>query len=599
MTARLLSVLVGCIMAFGFCAGCSRDDTSPSDAAADDASAGPRANDTSDDDATRRHRFRMTDVAAHAGIDMILTSGHWPATQIIEVKGGGIALIDYDLDGRLDIFIPNGATMDAPDDGPGCRLFRNRGDMTFDDVTADAGLDLTRWAMGVAVTDVDADGFEDIFVCCYGRNVLYRNDGDGTFTDITESAGLGDDESWSTSATFADLDGDGWLDLYVANYLAFDVNDPPPTTTFRGRTVFAGPRGLPAQHDLLYRNRGDGTFENVSASSGIRNVEPAYGLGAVALDFTGDGVPDIFTGNDSVGNFLFTRTGDWTYENVGTQMGIATNADGLGQATMGIAIADVDGSGTPDVFTTNFSSDTNTLHLNLDGRFFADRTQQFGLGVVSRPFLGWACGFFDLDHDGDEDLILFNGHVYPHASRDTIDADLRQPPLLFARNGPRFERITAADAGDWLADSYIDRSACFGDLNGDGAIDIVVGELNGPIRVLRNDSAAGDWIIIELRDNREGARNRRGIGARIVVTDGDRTHSRWITSGGFQSASAPYAHIGLGRVDDGAPGVGDGGVGDGGGPRSVDLHITWPDGHQQPVRSIATNRHHVVTREPQ
>jgi enediyne biosynthesis protein E4 len=587
-----------CMAALMLCIGCGQEadrtpsaQSSPTDEpdVADPIVDQPDASTAPTDEGTPEHpqRFRMTDVARDAGIDMTLTSGTWPATQIIEVKGGGIALIDYNNNGRLDIFIPNGATMDDTESGPGCRLYENLGDMTFRDATAQAGLDLTRWAMGVAVADFDADGFDDIFICCFGRNVLYRNNGDGTFADITEQSGLGDDESWSTSAAFADLDGDGWLDLYVANYLEFDVANPPPPATFRGETVFAGPRGLPARHDLLYRNRGDGTFENVSESSGIRSVEPGYGLGVVALDFTGDGQAEIFVGNDSQPNFLFTRTDDWTYEDVGTATGIATNLDGLAQATMGIGIADVDGSGTPDVFTTNFASDTNTLHLNLDGRFFDDRTKQFGLGVVSRPFLGWACGFYDFDHDGDEDLVIFNGHVYPDASRATMDSDLRQPPLLFAREGARFERVTDEAAGTWLTTPHLDRSACFGDLNGDGAIDIVVGELGGPIRVLRNDGAAGDWVIIELRDNRDDARNRRGIGARVVVTDGPRRHTRWITSGGFQSANAQYAHVGLGDHN------GDDGL------RTIDLHITWPDGHEQSIRSVAVNRHHVIMRQPQ
>ncbi len=528
--------------------------------------------------------FRFTDVAEQAGIDMTLTAGRMPSTELIEVKGGGLGLIDFNNNGRLDVFIPNGAYLDAPENGPPGRLYENLGNMQFRDVTDQAGVGLTRWGMAVAVGDYNASGYDDIFVACYGRNVLYRNNGDGTFTDVTEQAGLADDDGWSASAAFADLDGNGLLDLYVANYVEYDVADPPDRVMFRGVEVFAGPRGLPGRHDLLYRNNGDGTFENVSESSGIRDVEPSYGLGVVMLDFTGDGHAEIYVGNDSMPNFLFQRTDDWHYEEIGMRTGIATNADGAAQATMGIAIGDVTGNHLPDVFTTNFSSDTNTLHVNQDGRFFDDRTQAAALGVISRPYLGWACQFFDFNHDGREELVVFNGHIYPEATPETMNTTYRQEPLLFRRTNSRFERVADESAGSWLQNATLDRSAAFGDLDGNGAIDIVVGELNGPVRVLRNEAADGDWLVVELHDTRDGIGNRRGLGARVRVESGDDVQTRWIYNGGsFQSTSAPYAHFGLGAPDEDIA-------------REVTVHVDWPDGHQQTIEQVSANQRIQITR---
>jgi hypothetical protein len=479
--------------------------------------------------------FRFTDVTAASGLDLVTTSGRTPATQILEVTGGGLALIDYDGDGDLDVFVPNGATMDDPENGPGCRLFENRGSMTFRDVTTDAGITLRRWAMGVAVGDYDGDGHDDLYVTCYGPNVLLRNTGDGCFEDVTDAAGVGE-PGWSTAAAFGDLDGDGDLDLYVANFVEFDVGTPPGKSRFKGIEVFIGPTGLTAQHDVLYENLGDGAFRDVTAQAGCRAVRPSYGLGTVILDFTGDGRQDIFVGNDSMANFLFVNQGGLAFVDEGLSTGVASSGNGSNQATMGIGIADVDRNGWPDLFTTNFANDINTLHTNKDGRFFDDATRRFGLGMTSYPYLGWACGFYDLDHDGDEDLLLFNGHVYPHATRATMVSDYRQPPLLFAREGPRFSLVTDASAGPWLKATHCDRSAAFGDLDHDGDIDVVVGERGGPVRVLRNEGAGPGWLIVELAGN--------ALGSRIKLSAGELTQTRWVYSGGsFLSASARAAHF--------------------------------------------------------
>ncbi|MDZ4754231.1 MAG: CRTAC1 family protein [Phycisphaerae bacterium] len=524
----------------------------------------------------------FTDVTAASGLVATMTSGTLPSSQIVEVKGGGLALIDFDRDGDLDIFMPNGATLADSERGPGAKLFRN--DSTVDgirfvDVTASSGIALTRWSFGVAVGDVNADGLDDIFVSCFGPDVMLRNRGDGTFEDVSAPSGIAAPEraqEWGTGCAFADLDGDGDLDLYVVNYLAFDATNLLPTTKFRGLEVMSGPKGLPAQRDRLFLNDGTGVFTDVTDASGIGAAKPSYGLNLAILDFSGDGKLDIFVGNDSHANFLFVQ-GDANEANgqrvpfftdEGMKSGVATNMEGLEQATMGIAVADVDGNGRPDIFTTNFSSDTNTLHLNLDGTFFDDRTSQFGFGAVSRPYLGWATAFVDFDHDGDEDVLVVNGHVYPQATKQSFDSDYEQRPLLMVRKGRRFEALT--EAGAWKLEPHRDRTAVFADLDRDGDVDVVIAELNGPLRVLRNDrssATAKNWLVVEPRDARRGHGDRHAVGAALTVrsTDADgseRVQRRWNSGGGpFQSTLAPEMHVGFPI-----------------GTSKVSLELRWPDG---------------------
>jgi hypothetical protein len=497
--------------------------------------------------------IRFTDATAGSGLDATMTSGAMPSTAILEVKGGGLALIDFDGDGDPDVFMPNGATLADPEHGPGARLFENLGGLRFRDATGRMGVRHTRWSFGCAVGDYDGDGRDDLYVCCHGPDVLLRNMGDGRFEDVTAKAGLGD-PAWSTGAAFADLDGDGDLDLFVVNYVDFDPANPPAPASFKGIPVLAGPRGLPAHVDLLYENRGDGTFRDASQSAGIRAAIPGYGLNLAILDFDGD---------------------------ARLRSGIGTNLDGAAQATMGIAIGDVDGDARPDVHTTVFSSDTNTLHVNLDGRFFDDRTARYGVGAPSRPLLGWATAFIDLEHDGDEDLVVFNGHVYPQATRATMDSDYAQPPLVLRRDGARF--AVEASPGPGLQGAHRDRTAVFADLDGDGDQDIVVGELNGPLRLLRNDhDRADDWIEVRLVNAARG--DLHGVGARVRLVDSSGTTraTRWMWGGGpFQSNVAPVLHVG-------APAAW--------GP--LMLEIDWPWGGTQRAGEISRGRVTDVRRDP-
>ena len=522
--------------------------------------------------------IRFTDVTAQSGIHFTPTSGAVPSTTVLEVKGGGLALIDYDGDGDLDLFVPNGATLANPEAGPGARLYRNDGAMRFTDVTAASGITHRRWSFGATVGDVDGDGHDDIFIACFGPNVLLRNKGDGTFEDISARAGVAD-ARWGTSAAFADLDGDGDLDLYVCNYLDFDPTRPMLPARFKGMQVLSGPRGYPPAHDAIYENRGDGTFVDRSADSGIAAVKPGFGLNLAILDFTGDGRLDIYVGNDSHPSNLFVQESPWRFRDDGLRAGIAVNAEGIEQATMGVAVGDVDGNGRPDVFTTNFSSDTNTLHLNLDVRNFDDRTNQFGLGAPSRTLVGWAAGFFDFDHDGDEDVLVVNGHVYPQATKAAMDSDYAQRPLLMERRGARFHAL--AEAGAWKLDPHVDRTAVFADFDLDGDIDVIIAGLNEPIRVIRNDhDRRDDWIIVVPRDTRKGVGNRHAVGAAVEVTVAGATQRRWIVGGGpFQSNSAPEAHFGV--PVDAAP---------------ILVTVRFPDGFVRVVEVASGGRRVVVER---
>jgi len=513
--------------------------------------------------------FDFREVGEASGLTTVMACGGENLRQILETNGGGLGLIDYDKDMDLDLFIANGATLEDPTAGPGSSLWNNDGHGRFSRVTQQAGIHLDHWAMGVTVGDVDGNGWDDLYVTCWGPNVLLLNRGDGTFMDATEQAGVGD-ERWGTGAVLGDFDADGDLDLYCVNYLAFDPGAPPPRVRHKTVEVMGGPHGLPPQDDVYYENTGGGIFRDRTLASGCGSAQPSYGLNAIAADLDNDGHTDIYVGNDSMANYLFRGHGDGTFEEIGQQTGAASNIDGSGQATMGIALADVNGNGYPDLLSTNFANDTNTLHLNTGRSFFDDHTRQWGLGIISRPFLGWSCGFFDFDHDGDEDLLLFNGHVYPEASMDAMDSNYRQPPLLFERREERFHRVDPDATSSWLSQEHVDRTAVFGDLDGDADIDVIIGERWGPVRMLRNENPPGAArpVLIALEDTGRG--NHRGIGSRIVIRACRQTWTRWIVSGGgFQSSSAHHAHLALPA-----------------GCTTMTVDITWPGGETQHLEDL-------------
>ncbi|MEE2973375.1 MAG: CRTAC1 family protein, partial [Planctomycetota bacterium] len=434
------------------------------------------------------------------------------------------------------------------------------GRLSFDDETVGSGLETHRdWSFGTAAGDVDGDGHADLVIATLGSDRLWLGRGDGTFRDATSDWGLDDDAGWTSAVGLGDLDGDGDLDLIATGYLDFDPADPPATSAFRGIEVLGGPRGLSARSDRWYENLGD-RFERRRIDAPAR-----YGLNLAILDFDRDGRQDVLLGNDSHPNQYFRNLGDWRFEEIGVRTGAATNREGDAQATMGMAIADVDGDSTPDVFSTNFSSDTNTLHLQRDG-FFDDRTRSFGLAEGSRPMLGWATEFVDLDHDGDEDLLVFNGHVYPQATSATMDSEYAQPPGLWIREPERFRYVDPDDPeggetvseNPWLRRAHRDRSAVFADLDRDGDIDVVVAEHNGPLRLLRNrHDRTDDWLVVEPVP---------ALGAEVVATRGDLVQRRWIRGGGpYQSNVPPEAHFGFPPLRDGRDGT-------------IEIEVRWPDG---------------------
>ena len=508
--------------------------------------------------------IRFTIAEKSAGLDLVMTSGGMPSREILEVNGGGIALFDYDGDGDLDVFLANGATLAAPELGPGSRLYANRGDGTFADVTRQVGLTLTRWAMGAAVGDYDGDGWDDLYVTCYGANALLRNEaaagGGRRFVDVASEAGVADPR-WSTSAAFADLDGDGDLDLYVVNYLAFDAAHPPERAgnAFKGVPVMAGPRGLDPQPDALFENLGGGRFRDATTAAGILPPGgPGYGLGVRVLDFDGDGRPDVFVGNDSTEDHLFHNRGELVFEESATVAGVAANGAGTTQATMGIAPADVDADGDPDLFISVFSDDTNTLHLNLGDGFFDDRSAQFGVAASSRPHLGWGCGFYDFDLDGDEDLFVAGGHVYPEMDDPQVGAAWAQRPLVLERRRGRFE--PAGCAAPWCEERYHGRATAFGDLDGDRDVDVLMTTLNGPVLALFNDSGPAPSLAVRLRGE---AGNLHATGSLVELETPAGAQRRWITGGGsYQSVDATDAYFGLGSE----PAV------------ELTVRVRWPDG---------------------
>jgi len=507
---------------------------------------------------------------------------------ILETVGSGVALLDYDNDGWLDIYLVNGATyssLQGKETPPHAALFHNNHDGTFTNVTDKAGVGNDRWGFGVAVGDFDNDGWPDLYVTNFGKNRLYRNNHDGTFTDVAEKAGvtLG---NWSTGATFGDYDGDGNLDLFVPGYVHYDIEHPPipgssmvvfPTCQFRSINIMCGPRGLQGEPDHLFHNNGDGTFTDVSKKAGVADPRGFYGLSSVFADVNNDGKVDLVVANDSTPNFLYLNKGDGTFEDVSYASGFALNENGRETASMGIAIGDYLNNGLLDLCTTTFSDDYKPLYRNDGEGNYTDVSYQAGIAEITIPFLGWGAGFIDFDNDGWKDLFFANGHVYPEVDQTDWGTTFAQRPLLFRnqRNG-KFE-VVPARKGTGLALTLTARGAAFGDLFNNGKIDVVINQLGGVPALLKNVSSdQNHWIGLKLVGGRKSPRD--AIGASVYVTAGGvRQRGDVLSGSSYASNNDPRVHFGFATAKF---------------VEKVEVH--WPSGRVESISLPEVDRYYVI-----
>jgi enediyne biosynthesis protein E4 len=500
---------------------------------------------------TSQPKVQFTDLAAKAGLTSRHVTGPLDSKEyILESTGSGLALIDYNKDSFLDIFLVNGTTLAGfpPGQEPTNHLYQNNGDGTFKDVTQKANLVRTGWGQGACAGDYDNDGNDDLVVTYYGQNVLYRNTGKGSFADVTEKAGLLLKATrWNTGCSFLDYDKDGNLDLFVANYINLDLkrsmSKSSENCVWKGIPVFCGPQGLPPGTNMLYRNRGDGTFVDVSEKSGITIPGNSYSFTPLVSDYDNDGWPDIYVASDSTANILYHNDRNGTFTDIGLLSGTAYNRDGKEQGGMGVSAADYDGDGFFDIVKTNFDGDTSTLyHNNGDGSFF-DVTLPAGLGRNTH-FVGWGTGFFDIDNDGWKDIFMVNGHIYPEVDRYRLERTYRQDRQIFwnSRKG-KFLDISS-QAGPAILDRRSSRGAALGDLDNDGSLEIVINNMNELPSLLKNLGEKENWILIKTAGKQS---NRNGIGARVAVITGKHRQIDEVRSGGsYLSQSDLRLHFGLG-----------------------------------------------------
>lgn len=516
----------------------------------------------------------FVDVASQAGLmAKLINGGEKSKRYIIEANGTGVAFVDVDNDGWLDVFLVNSSMLENPPSFATSRLYRNTRDGKFQDITSAAGVGRSGWGSGVCAGDFDNDGLTDLFVTYWGRNSLYRNLGDGRFEDVAQKAGVaGPDREWSSGCTFFDYDRDGQLDLFVTSYQQFDLATAPPpgkssNCEWKGMPVFCGPRGLPYGGVTLYRNRG-GRFEDVTRASGVADARGFYAFTAVAADLNHDGWVDIYVASDSTPSLLFRNNRDGTFSEIGTESGVAYNEHGFEQGGMGIAVGDINGDGLLDIMKTNFAGDHPNLYINQGHGIFEDRVIPAGLGV-NPQYVGWGVGFVDLDNDGWPDVFQVNGHVYPELEQAGTAETYRNPRLVYRNLGQgRFEDVSEL-AGPGIAALHSSRGAAFGDFDNDGDIDVLVMNMGEPPSLLRNDLKNDHgWVKLRLEGK---ASNRSAIGALVTVESGGRSQVQAVLSqSSFLSHNDLRLHFGLGDS------------------RAIDrVTVRWPSGETESFDGVS------------
>jgi hypothetical protein len=525
----------------------------------------------------------FVDVADRAGLRAPSIYGGIDRKRfIIETNGGGAAFLDYDNDGWVDAFVAGGVRLKegtrevepyAPGTAPTSHLYHNNHDGTFTDVTGRAGLTAVGWASSICAGDYDNDGYLDLAITYYGHNVLYHNRGNGTFEDATRAAGLPTGGvRWGSGCTFVDYDRDGRLDLFVANYLRFDLTTAPeigqgPNCVWKGVPVNCGPRGLPTDTNLLFHNEGGGKFIDVSAASGIGRVTGRYGMTAAAADFDEDGWPDIYVACDSRASILYRNNHDGTLTDVAVESGVAYSENGTQQAGMGIALADYNGDGLLDLLKTHFADDVPALYRNRGKGLFEDVAQAAGLGVQNR-YVEWGAGMPDFDNDGRPDVKYMTGNVYPEVEAVLKQYPHRGPRVVFRNlDGTRFEDVSA-HSGPGATAVHSSRGAAFGDFDNDGDVDVLIFNMNEPPSLLRNDyGGANHWLEIRLEGT---ASNRSAIGATVRLTAGGQVHARAVLSqSSYYSHDDLRLHFGLGAAE-----------------RADAIEVRWPNGGVQTIRDV-------------
>jgi hypothetical protein len=529
----------------------------------------------------------FVDLARRAGLITASTYGGVDRKRfIIETNGAGAAFLDYDNDGWVDALVLNGTRLKdnareaetyPAAQAPTSHLYHNNHDGTFTDVTARAGLDASGWASSVCAGDYDNDGRIDLFITYYGQNVLYRNLGAGRFEDVTARAGLPvGGTRWGSGCAFIDYDRDGRVDLFVANYLRFDLASAPeigkgPNCVWKGVPVNCGPRGLPTDTNLLFHNNGDGSFTDVSEKSGITRVTGRYSMTAAAADFDGDGWIDIYVACDSTASILYHNNRDGTFTDTAVESGVAYSENGTQQAGMGLAVGDFNGDGALDLFKTHFADDIPALYRGLGKGLFEDMALAAGLGVLNR-YVEWGAGMPDLDNDGRADVVYVTGNVYPEVEAVLAQYPHRGPRVVFRNvDGTRFENVSER-SGEGATTPHSSRGAAFGDFDNDGDVDVLVFNMNEPPSLLRNDYAGPNhWIAVKLEGT---ASNRAALGATVRVTAGGRTQAQAVLSqSSYYSHDDLRLHFGLGSAS-----------------AADKIEITWPSGRVETLTNVTGGR---------